>query len=466
MDAPPEITEFTGNESAAAGPGRVPVTHEDLERAEDRSRVVAARGQGGPFSRFRLLWLLVGPGILVMLGENDGPSMLSYAATGARFGVGFFLPFIILTFAMAIVVQEMTVRLGAATHRGHAELIFARFGPFWGWFSMIDLALGNFLTLIAEFIAIRAGLAFFGVPAWMAVPGAVLVLVLALLTHRYWTWERITLAIAAFNLVFIPLALVTRPDWNAVGRAFISWRPLTGGMSNDALLIILSNIGATVTPWMLFFQQSATVDKGLTRRDIRFGRIDTLLGAVLAAGAALAMVLLTAPLMGSHMSVENFQAAEFASSLLPVIGRFGAALFSLGMVEAGLVAAITISASTAYAFGEVARKPHSLNLRMREGRAFYSVLFLCVAAAAGVVLIPGLPLIYVALMVNVVAVLAMPPALLFLFMLANDREIMGDLVSPAWANLLTSAVVVLLIGAGLLFGISVMAPKAFAFLVR
>jgi Mn2+/Fe2+ NRAMP family transporter len=466
MDAPPEITEFTGKESATAGPRRVSVTHEDLERAEDRSRVVLARGQGGPFSRFRLLWLLIGPGILVMLGENDGPSMLSYAATGARFGVGFFLPFIILTFLMAIVVQEMTVRLGAATHRGHAELIFARFGPFWGWFSMIDLALGNFLTLIAEFIAIRAGLAFFGVPARIAVPGAVLVLVLALLTHRYWTWERITLAIAAFNLIFIPLALLTHPDWNAVGRALLSWRPLKGGMSNDALLIILSNIGATVTPWMLFFQQSATVDKGLTRRDIRFGRIDTLLGAVLAAGAAVAMVLLTAPLMGRHMSVENFQAAEFADSLLPVIGRFGAALFSLGMVEAGLVAAITISASTAYAFGEVARKPHSLNLRMREGRAFYSVLFLCVAAAAGVVLIPGLPLIYVALMVNVVAVLAMPPALLFLFMLANDREIMGDLVSPAWANLLTSAVVVLLIGAGLLFGISVMAPKAFAFLVR
>lgn len=455
--------EFTGNDP---GPGTSSITHEDLERAEDRSRVASARSRRGPFSSFRLLWLLIGPGILVMLGENDGPSMLSYAATGARFGVGFFLPFIILTFAMAVVVQEMTVRLGAATHRGHAELIFARFGPFWGWFSMIDLALGNFLTLIAEFIAIRAGLAFFGVPPWIAVPGAVLVLFSALLTHRYWTWERITLAIAAFNLVFIPLALLTRPDWSSVGRAFISWRPLTGGMSHDALLILLSNIGATVTPWMIFFQQSATVDKGLTRRDIRFGRIDTLLGAVLAAGAAVAMVLVTAPLMAHRMSVENFQAAEFAKSLQPLIGRFGAVLFSLGMVEAGLVAAITISASTAYAFGEVAHKPHSLNLRMREGRAFYSVLFLCVAAAAVVVLIPGLPLVYVVIMVNVVAVLAMPPALLFLFMLANDREIMGDLVSPRWANLLTAAVVVLLIGAGLLFGISVMAPKTFAVLIR
>jgi Mn2+/Fe2+ NRAMP family transporter len=450
----------------AAGRGKPAITHEDLERAEDRSRVVSARSMRGPFSNFRLLWLLIGPGILVMLGENDGPSMLSYAATGARFGVGFFLPFIILTFVMAIVVQEMTVRLGAATHRGHAELIFARFGPFWGWFSMIDLGLGNFLTLIAEFIAVRAGLSFFGVPPWIAVPGAVVLLLLALMTHRYWTWERITLAIAAFNLVFIPLALLTHPDWHSVGRAIVSWKPLAGGMSNAALLLILSNIGATVTPWMLFFQQSATVDNGLTRRDIRFGRIDTLLGAALAAGAALAVVLVTAPLMNRGMSVENFQAAEFAQSLQPVIGRLGAVLFSLGMVEAGLVAAITISASTAYAFGEVVRKPHSLNLRMREGKAFYSVLFLCVAAAAGVALIPGLPLVYVILIVNVVAVLAMPPALLFLFMLANDREIMGDLVSPRWTNFLTATVVVLLIGAGLLYGISVVAPKTFAVLIR
>jgi Mn2+/Fe2+ NRAMP family transporter len=118
-----------------------------------------------------------------MLGENDGPSMLSYAATGAKFGIGFFLPFIVLTFAMAIVVQEMTVRLGTATHRGHAELIFERFGPFWGWFSMIDLGIGNFLTLITEFIAIRAGLGFFGVPPWAAVLAALALLYAALMTH-------------------------------------------------------------------------------------------------------------------------------------------------------------------------------------------------------------------------------------------------------------------------------------------
>ena len=450
----PAVARVSGDEV-------VIITHEDVDRAHDRVRVSDARAKGGLSSRARLLWLLVGPGVLVMLGENDGPSMLSYAATGAKFGIGFFLPFVVLTFCMAIVVQEMTVRLGAATHRGHAELIFDRFGPFWGWFSMIDLGIGNFLTLITEFIAIRAGMGFFGVPAWAAVLTALAVLYVALMSHRYWTWERITLTAALFNLVFIPVAFMAHPDWTSVGHAFATWQPLPG-FNKDTLLIVLADIGATVTPWMLFFQQSATVDKGLTRRDIHFGRIDTVMGAALAAGAAVATILATAPLFAHGMSTENFQAAEFAQALQPLIGRFGASLFALGMVEAGMVAAITISTSSAYAFGEVAHKPHSLNLPIGEGKPFYSVLFLCAGAAAAIVLIPGLPLVYVVLIVNVVAVLAMPPALVFLFMLVNDGEVMGDLVNPLWANVLSTGVVLVLTTAGVLFGISIIAPNFFA----
>jgi Mn2+/Fe2+ NRAMP family transporter len=440
----------------------VVITHEDIDRAHDRERVSATRARRGFRPRLRLFWLLIGPGILVMLGENDGPSMLSYAATGARFGIGFFLPFVVLTFVMACVVQEMTVRLGAATHRGHAELIFDRFGPFWGWFSMIDLMVGNFLTLVTEFIAIRAGLGFFGVRPWVAVLSALLVLSVALMTHRYWTWERIILGAAMFNLLFVPVALLTHPHWGAVGRAMITWRPLPGGLTQETVLILLANIGATVTPWMLFFQQSAIADKGLTTHDIRFGRMDTLLGAVLAAVAALATMLATAPLFLHHMSAANYEAAEFAQALQPFIGHWGAALFALGMFEAGMVAAITISTSSAYAFGEVARRPHSLNLPFRQGRTFYLVLLVEAIAAAGLVLVPGIPLVYIVLLVNVIAVLAMPPALLFLYMLVNDRDIMGSLISPTWANVLALGVVTLLIAAGLLFGISVIAPHALA----
>lgn len=443
-------------------PEQPSVTHEDYDRARDRARVRAARMSKAPMARLWLLWLLIGPGILVMLGENDGPSMLSYAATGAQFGIGFFLPFVVLTFAMAVVVQEMTVRLGAATHRGHAELIFERFGPFWGWFSMIDLGIGNFLTLITEFIAVRAGLGFFGVPPWAAVLVTLGILYSALLSHRYWTWERVTLLAAAFNLVFIPVALLAHPHWGDIGRSFLTWKPVPP-FSRDTVLIVLSDIGATVTPWMLFFQQSATVDKGLTTKDIRFGRIDTVLGAALASAAALATIVATAPLF-HRISAGNFEAAQFAQALEPVIGHAGAMLFALGMVEAGIVAAITISTSSAYAFGEVAGKPHSLNLPVAEGKAFYAVLGLCAAAAGAIVLIPGLPLVYVVLVVNVVAVLAMPPALVFLYLLVNDKEIMGEVRSPRWANALALGVVLVLTAAGVLYGISIVAPHAFAWL--
>ncbi len=442
--------------------GAVVVTHEDMDRAQDRARVRTARMAHGLRAKSWLLWLLIGPGILVMLGENDGPSMLSYAATGATYGLGFFLPFVVLTFAMALVVQEMTVRLGAATHRGHAELIFERFGPFWGWFSMIDLGIGNFLTLITEFIAVRAGLGFFGVPPWAAILLALVVLYSALLSHRYWTWERITLAAAAFNLIFIPVALMTHPHWDAVAHSFATWQPVPA-LDKNMVLIVLSDVGATVTPWMLFFQQSATVDKGMTVKDIHFGRLDTGLGAALAALAALGAIVATAPLAG-HISAGNFEAAQFAQALEPVIGHVGAALFALGMVEAGVVASITISISSAYAFGEVARKPHSLNLPLGEGKAFYAVLSLCAAAAAGIVLIPALPLVFVVIIVNVVAVLAMPPALVFLYLLVNDKEIMAGVKSPRWANMLAGAVVVLLTAAGVLYGVSVVAPQALAWL--
>lgn len=435
------------------------VTHEDLGRAADRRRVWAARRRGG--FRLGLLWLLIGPGILVMLGENDAPSMLSYAATGAQFGIGFFVPFILLTFAMAFVVQEMTMRVGAVTHRGHAELIFDRFGPFWGWFAMGDLVLGNFLTLITEFIGIRAGLGFFGVPAPIAVLGALLVIVLATLTRRYWTWERIALGLAAFNLVFIPVALLAHPDAGALGRSLLTWGPLPGGLRPSTVLILVSDIGATVTPWMLFFQQSATVDKGLTPRDLRQGRIDTALGACLAAVAAIATVVATSVLFGHADTAKLQQAAQFAQALVPHVGYTGAALFAIGIFEAGLVAAITISTSSGYAFGEVVRRGHSLYDGLGEARTFYAALLVTATVAAAIVLIPGVPLEFVVLIVNVIAVLAMPPALLLLYLLANDGEVMGRWRNSPATNVLATAVVVFLVGAGVTFGLSVVFPRLF-----
>jgi Mn2+/Fe2+ NRAMP family transporter len=460
------VTAHPTTQSAVASPAAPELirllTHEDVDRARDRWAVARARSKGGRFKslgRFRLLWLLVGPGILVFLGENDAPSMLSYSADGSRFGVGFFIPFVVLTFVMGFIVQEMTVRLGAVTHRGHAELIFDRFGKFWGFFAMSDLVLGNFLTLITEFIGVRAGLGFFGIRPVFAVGGALLMVVAAITTGRYWTWERITLTLAIFNGLFIPAAILAKPDWHAVGHAMITWMPLPSGNRYEIMVLIMATIGATVTPWMLFFQQSAVVDKGMQPRDISAGRFDTFLGALLAAVFAIAAILATVPLFHHGINAAEFQAAQFAEALEPLIGHTGAALFALGIFEAGMVAAIAISTSSAYAFGEVLQTGHSLNRPLREAWPFYLTLFGSASAAAALVLMPRFPLEFVALTVNVIAVLAMPPALAFLLLLVNDAELMGEHVNGFWANFAGVTVTILLICAGLGFGLATVFPK-------
>ena len=431
-------------------------SREDLLRARDRLKVQLSRAGR---HRLRLLWLLSGPGVLVMLGENDGPSMVSYATTGASYGVGFFVPFILLTFAMAFVVQEMTVRLGVATHRGHAGLIFQRFGPFWGYFAMADLVFGNVLTLVTEFIAIQAGALYFGLAAWLSVAIGVALVIASLGLRRYATWERCLLGLAACNLVFIPAALLAHPNGAALTRALASWGPLPGGFDTAFVTLVLANIGATVTPWMIFFHQGAVVDKGLTRADLAQGRLDTAIGAMVAASAAIATLAAAAPLFRAHVDVSRFASgADFATALRPHIGDLGATLFALGIIEAGLVAAMTISTSSSYALAETLSRRSSLNLDFSRGRWFYAAAIGSTLLAAATVLIPGAPLLAMTLTVNVIATLLMAPALLLLLLLVNDREIMRDLANGWRGNLAGGTIVVALCLVGAFYGVITVFP--------
>ncbi|MDQ6691486.1 MAG: divalent metal cation transporter [Candidatus Dormibacteraeota bacterium] len=427
------------------------LTPEDIRRSGDRRRVVEAR-RGG--KRFGLLWLLVGPGVLAMLGENDGPSMLSYAASGATYGIGFFLPFIAVSFMAAIVVQEMTMRVGAVTHRGYGELIFQRFGKFWGWVSTIDLVATNLVTLITELIAVRVGMSFFGIPAWLAVAFGLGLVIFSISGGRYWRWERVALAIAGFNLLFVLAALLSRPDPGAVGRAFATWTPLPSGSLQLFLLLVASNIGATVTPWMLFFQQSAVVDKGMTPKDIPQGRIDTVLGAALAAAAGCAALIVASVLYLHHVDSSQLQGgAGFAQALLPLTGYPVAAIFALGLIEAGALATMTISASTAYALGEARSGPHSFNRKLTDAPSFYAFNVGISLVAAAVVLIPGAPLLAITLNANLLATILMPAALVFLLMLANDRDLMGPRKNPRWLNFTGALVCVLVALAGTAYAV-------------
>jgi Mn2+/Fe2+ NRAMP family transporter len=432
-------------------------TPEDRLRARDRSRIHGARAQRRPLL---IALLIAGPGILAMLGENDGPSMLSYATAGATYGIGFFVPFVALTFFMAYIVQEMTVRIAIATQRGHAELIHDRFGPVWGGFALADLAFGNVLTLITEFIAIRAGAAYFGIAPVIAVGASVLLVLLTLLTRRYARWERIVLFLALGNLVFIPTALFAHPNYAQIALSIATWQPLPGGSMGTFLTLVLATIGATVTPWMLFFQQSAVVDKGLTATDLLHGRLDTAMGAMLAAMVAIATIVGAATLFAHHVDVSKLvSGADFATALRPFLGTPAATLFAVGMIEAGIVAALTISTSSAYAVGEVLRKNHSLNTNLPGAGAFYLAAAASLMIAAAATLIPGAPLIAIAISVNVIASLLMLPALVLLLLLANDRAIMGPLSNTRRQNAVAGSITLFIGALGTLYSVVMIAGQ-------
>jgi Mn2+/Fe2+ NRAMP family transporter len=438
----------TASRETAPGVTGTASTAEDGARSHDRGRVHHARLAG---KRRMLAWLLVGPGMLAMLGENDGPSMISYAADGAAYGVGFFLPFIGVLFGMAYVCQEMCMRVGAVTHRGYGQLVLQRFGPVWGWFGAGDLAVTNLVTLISEFVAIRVGLAYFGLGAPVAAGLGLVLVVLTQSGRRYWRWERIVLGLAVFNGLFLLAALLVRPNVGSIAHAFATFTPLPTGDANTVLLLVVSTIGATVTPWMIFFQQSASADKGMTARDLNHGRFDTALGAGLAGVFGCGALIAGAALAGHDgATVHGLAGAGFPAALRAASGGAVGTIFALGLIQAGAVAILTISASTAYAAGECIGVSHSFNASPRRAKVFYTANIATALVAAAVILIPGAPLLAIALNANVLATVLLPVTLIFMLMLANDRVLMRRWANTRRANILGVAVIAFvgLCGAG------------------
>ncbi len=427
-----------------------PLTGEDAARSSDRSRVHHARARG---RRWWLIWLLVGPGILAMLGENDGPSMIAYASDGAQYGLGFFVPFIPLLFAMAYVCQEMCMRVGAVTHRGYGELVLQRFGPIWGWFAAADLTLTNLVTLVAEFVAIRVGLAYFHLGSLVAVALGLALVVFTFSGGRYWRWERIVLGMALFNGLFLLAAVLCKPHVGAIVSS-LDFTPFPGGGFNTLLLLLASTIGATVTPWMIFFQQGASADKGMTPRDINHGRYDTAVGAVLAAIFGVgALVAGAALLTRGGAGIQGFAGAGYPQALEHVVGGGAATLFALGLIEAGAVAILTISASTAYAAAECVGVTHSFNSFPREAALFYAANFGVALIAAVVILIPGAPLLSITLNANVLATVLLPVSLVFVVMLANDKGLMRGWANKRSTNVIAVGVISFVSVCGAAYGI-------------
>jgi NRAMP (natural resistance-associated macrophage protein)-like metal ion transporter len=419
--------------------------------------------------RLFVLLAVLGPGIITMVADNDAGGISTYAVTGSKYGFNFLWVFFILI-PMAYYVQEMTVRLGAVTKRGHGEAIFDGFGPFWGWFSIFDLAVINFLTLVTEYIGMTEAMSMFGVPPWITFLTVTLILFGVVLSGEYWTFEKITLLFCIFNLVYIPAALwamdmPSAPGWNTVMQGF--YRPeFPGGFTPDLIFLLMANIGTTITPWQIFFQQSAVVDKGMDVHDIKAGQIDTLVGSTLTGIVAIFIIIATGAAFYYHtpqIVVES--AKDTANALAPLLphgeGEWARRLFAIGLFDAGFLGALCISLSTSWAVGEVFGWAHSLNKSVKDAPWFYVVYLFMLLGAGAIVLIPGAPLIAITMFVQVVAVTLLPAALMFLILLLNDKPLMGDRVNTQWQNIANWTIVIFVIIMSTLFAVSVIFPEFF-----
>ncbi|HEY5260801.1 MAG TPA: Nramp family divalent metal transporter [Solirubrobacteraceae bacterium] len=412
----------------------------------------------GVRARLAALLAIMGPGLIVMVGDNDAGGVSTYAQAGQNYGTTL-LWTLVLLIPVLIVNQEMVIRLGAVTGVGHARLINERFGRFWGWFSVGDLFILNFLTIVTEFIGVSLALEYFGVSRYIAVPVAALTLVAITSTGSFRSWERFMYVFVVANVLVIPLVVLAHPHLGTIAHHAVV-PGIQGGASSTAVLLIIAVVGTTVAPWQLFFQQSNIIDKRITPRWINYERVDTIIGAFVVVVGAGALITVTAFAFGGTSYAGHFSdAGAVATGLAHTLGSTAGAFFAVILLNASLIGAAAVTLSTSYAFGDVFGASHSLNRGLRDAKVFYASFTLMVSAAAGIVLIPGAPLGLITTSVQALAGVLLPSATVFLLLLCNDREVLGPWSNPGWLNAIASVIIAVLVELSLILMASTMFPS-------
>jgi Mn2+/Fe2+ NRAMP family transporter len=418
--------------------------------------VAPRRGWG---ARMKTLLAILGPGLIVMVGDNDAGAFGTYTQAGQNYGTTLLWPLLLLV-PVLYVNQEMVLRLGAVTGVGHARLILERFGKFWGAFSVIDLFLLNALTIVTEFIGLTLAFDYLGVAkSWGVVAAAILVMAAAS-TGNFRRFERFSLVLVAGSLLLIPVFVLVHPPAAQIVRGLMLPSLPEGAALSDVMLLIIAIVGTTVAPWQLFFQQSYVVDKRITPRFIRYERVDLWIGIGLVIVGAVAMMAFTAAAFAGRPEFGNFvDAGAVSAGLEKYAGRAAGVMFALALIDACIIGAAAVSLATAYAIGDVLSLSHSLHRKPMDAKGFYAVYFGLIALSAVLVLAPGTPLGLLTNAVQTLAGVLLPSATVFLLLLCNDKAVLGPWVNGRALNLFTGAVIAVLVMLSIILTASVLYPE-------
>jgi Mn2+/Fe2+ NRAMP family transporter len=412
----------------------------------------------GWWARLRTLLAILGPGLIVMVGDNDAGAFGTYAQAGQDYGTTLLWTLLLLV-PVLYVNQEMVLRLGTVTGVGHARLIVERFGQFWGAFSVIDLFLLNALTIVTEFIGISLALDYLGLSRELGVIASAAIIIAAAGTGDFRRFERFSLLLVFGSLLLIPVFVWVHPPIGEIAHGLAVPRLPADGKASEVILLIIAIVGTTVAPWQLFFQQSYVIDKRITPPFMGYERADLCIGIVLVIVGAVVIMALAAATFAGRPEFGNFQdAGAVAAGLGKYVGHMAGIFFAIALIDASVIGAMAVSLSTAYAIGDVLSLRHSLHRKPKEAKAFYAVYGGLVALAATLVLTPGTPLGLLTNAVQALAGVLLPSATVFLLLLCNDEAVLGPWVNGRPLNVFTGAVISVLVMLSITLTASVLLP--------
>jgi len=374
---------------------------------------------------------IMGPGIITASVDQDAGGIATYSLAGAHYGYSLLWVLFFTTISLAV-VQEMGSRMGVVTGKGLGELIRERYGVRAAVLILATVVLANLANTVAEFAGAAAAFEIFGIPRLLSVPLTAGFVAWLVIQGTYARVERVFLIASALYLLYVVSAFLATPPWGEVLRQTI--HP-SFHMDQDYLLMVITLVGTTITPWMQFYVQSSTVDKGLRWKEYKYARLDVILGACVATGVAYFIIVACAATLHAH-GVRIETAADAARALEPFAGRYASLFFALGLLNASIFSAAVLPLSTAYAACEALGWTTGVDRRPREAPGFFAIYLIMIAIGAAIILWPDVPLIPIMFFSQTLNGILLPFILVIVLQLVNDREVMGAAVNSPLVNLI------------------------------
>ena len=395
--------------------------------------------------RILLFLAVVGPGFITANVDNDAGGILTYSSAGAQFGHLLLWTMIPITLSL-IVVQEMCARMGAVTGKGLSDLIREEFGLRITFFMMLGILITNFGNVVTEFIGIATSLELFGWPRIYTVPICAVIVWLIVVKGQYKSVEKVFLAASFFYLTYIFAGVLAHPAWKDAAFATIKPPDPKAFRDQTYLYMVIGVVGTTIAPWMQFYLQASIVEKGVTRRQYKASMLDVVTGCIFTDVVAWFIIVACAATLWIHGFRNITYAADAAAALKPLAGQYAYILFAVGLFNASLFAASILPLSTAYTVCEGLGFESGVGRKFGEAPAFYWLYTALIVAGGVVVLIPGLPLVKIAVLSQVVNGVVLPFVLIFMLLLVNKKELMGEYVNKPLFNAVAWATTVIMIG--------------------